>query len=647
MDGHHLGELWLCRHGPDRNVEVRVEDLAGAGYRERFVVFREPLERDNLDLGRFLRDLDEARVADLAAKLAGNRTFLVFTAAREKLGRAEARLRGLGVLVELGPLPADLLLEGLLRLASRRRAADSGETDRFLASSGQRIVDHLKSMPRIARFVHETLADVAHGRVELAAALGRADSLEKWFLQDLAERPDGFDAWCYCLALVLCHAADRAGSVSWSHFDALRQELRRYLERQLRCSRAPRAVHTLCRESTLCDAVRAEIVQPGFPEACSIRFRHASYPDHLWRVLLGPGRALLGMLRPLLGALAQSGEPYLRTLAAQVTGRSGELDPNMLVLSAFDRDEAPLGPLFQGILASEDERYRSHCLLRLRERATGGNLVRAKLAIRSLVDIGNVDLALALAELRAVCAGKLAPLFTWESLGPSIAKLEDEGRVGAEAREVLNRVRIGNLRGFLAEALSARSLDLLDAVRYSLVGLCLNRGTLEVISALPAWTAEQDDANGSPLGPLVAVLFLQLFGVLAYLERFKVPGGEEKNRFFSPVLSGAAAPEDAATLARFLTSVYANLAAFPGAIREGLRRRWLALLKDWAQQVAGGEELRDAVIDLFRELLATGSADLRREVLRLLRHDPDFARPGSDLAALAVSAITGERRHRT
>jgi hypothetical protein len=632
---HPCTELWLCRHGPDRNVEVRVEDLASKSYRQRMVVFREPLEHENTDLDRFIRELGEERLAEIARRLAEVSSFLVFTAETGKLAGAEARLRGLGVLVEVRPLHPDLLREGLERLAGRLQLTDRSEVERLLARSGQRIVEHLKTIPRVARFVHETLADVAHGRVDLEAALSRADSLESWFLQDLQETVEGFDAWCYCLALVLCHAANRSESLPWIEFDALHRALKRFLESHLRIARAPRNAHTLCRENALCRAARAEIDKPEFPEACSIRFRQASYPAQLWRVLLGPGRALLGMLRPLLAALGQAEEPYCRILAAQITGRIGELDPNRLVLPLLGRDGTALGPLFQGILASEDTRYRAHCMSGLRKIECGAGAARATGAVRALVDIGRVDFEAALCELCAVCASELAPRISWESLGPAIARLEDDARVDTAAVRTLGNIKLGNLRQLLAQALPPRCVQLLDAVRFSLVGLCLYRGPVQVLSRLRAYEADDEAA----LGRLFALVFLHSTGVFAYLEILSPSAGTEVCNL---MLASAAALEDTAELARFLTWAHVSLGALPGALRQGLRGRLLALVKDWLRQGVRDEELRQTVLRLLRHLLAAESGDLRSEILHLLRRDPDLARPDSDLKALAVEAITGE-----
>ena len=627
-------ELWLCRHGPDRNVEVRVESLAGETYRQRLVVFREPLEHENADLDRFIRELGEERLAEIGRKLAEVSSFLVFTAETGKLAGAEAKLRGLGVLVEVGPLHPDLLREGLERMAGRLQLADRSEVERLLAHSGQRIVEHLRTMPRIARFVHETLADVAHGRVDLDAALSRADSLESWFLQDLLETAEGFDAWCYCLALVLCHAANRFESLPWIEFDALHRALERFLDRQLRNGRTPRAAHTLCRESALCRAARAEIDKPEFPEACSIRFRQASYPAQLWRVLLGPGRALLGMLRPLLASLDLAEEPYCRTLAAQITGRIGELDPNRLVLPLLGRDGTALGPLFQGILASEDERYRAHCMLRLREIECGSGIARAGAAVRALVDIGKVHFDAAMGELCAVCASELAPRISWESLGPAIARLEDDARVDIAAARTLGNIKLGNLRQLLAQTMPPRCVQLLEAVRFTLVGLCLHRGTMPVVSRLRSWTS----ADGAAPGPLFALVFVHNSGVFAYVETLRPPAGADVSNL---VLADAAAPEDTAELAGFLIWCYVALGTLPGALRQGLRGRLVAQLKDWLLQGADDVKLRPTVLRLLRHMLAAESGDLRSEVLHLLRRDPDLTRQGSEPKALAVEAIIG------
>ncbi len=636
---HPCRELLLCRHSLVRNVQVRFEDFARSRYAGTVIVLRDALASDNVDLTRFVRTLDEARLSALAAKLGASNVFVVLTAEGATLADAEAKLRGLGVLAEVAPLPGDLLGEGLAQLARRLPAFAEGTQElrdavqRLLAEQGTPIAARLGTMPRIARFVQEALVEVAAGRVKLEHALEHADDLQSWLLRDL---PQDFEAWCYALALALCYAAAQPGRLSWTQFDRFREELTRYLERRLRRGRTERAPAVLCHGFVHCQSARAEIAQPVFPEVCTVRFRDEGYPRRLWEILLGPGKSLLGLIRPLLSTLASAKEPFLRDLSTQIVGRMGELAPLDLVLPLIERDGVPLGALFRGILSSADEGYRLRCMQQLRAAMIGRRPDLSRKAVAALIVIGQVDLRMALAELRALCTGELSPAIDREVLARAVAGLEERAPENPDARQLLVQLQRGNPRGLLTKILPARLFALVDSVRFTLVGLCVARGPIEVLAGLASWRAEP------ALGTFLAVLFLRTWGVFEYLERFKSPSAADDGRQYSPILSWSSA-DDTETLAEFLAAAYVDLAALPGALRQGLRRRWVEVLKDWAGQAAGAGEHRDAIVSLLRALLVSDRAGVGSEVLRLLRLDPLFTRPGSELAALAIDALTAPR----
>jgi hypothetical protein len=93
-------------------------------------------------------------------------------------------------------------------------------------------------------------------------------------------------------------------------------------------------------------------------------------------------------------------------------------------------------------------------------------------------------------------------------------------------------------------------------------------------------------------------------------------------------------------LGGFLEMLYLHTSPFPGVLRQALRKRWLAALKSWARQACSAPPCRAMIIDLFDGLISAESPEVRQEVLRLLKFDPDFAKLGSDLEALAIEIIT-------
>ena len=145
----------------------------------------------------------------------------------------ERRLESLGHPADLTPPAPDLLHRALHSFSARLpQQGGRGEAVRsFLADHATDLARELRTIPRIARFVHEYLAEVAAGNLPLHQALGRMDDLSQWLTADLA---GDLDAQAAVLALVFGSAVPPAAGMPFFAFDDLRRRITELLRRELR-----------------------------------------------------------------------------------------------------------------------------------------------------------------------------------------------------------------------------------------------------------------------------------------------------------------------------------------------------------------------------------------------------------------------------
>lgn len=641
-----ISGVLLCRR-LDGAVRVDFNELAGGepAYHNHLLIFKDAFALDNADLQRFFAELTTTTRQSYAGRLKGAGSYLVFTSDPSKVKRSESLL-SLGILQQLSrPAPddlaksfqrqADYLVSDLGEIAIQ---ADKGKIQEVIDSEGKALAEELGTFPRVARFVRDYLLGIAQGRLTSSQALERMDDLRQWLLSDLTE---DLDAFCATLALVLCSAKPRPQGVPWLQFEQVRREVVAALRRELRHTSRNREVRTLFHETVL-EKARAEIVRSPFPEADLIRFADENYPTRLWQVLIGPGRNLLALLRPLLHNMLHEREPFLREVAAQALGRIGQLDSALVTNPLLEdwvygeqSDQTDLlGQLLQGVVSSGDRSYRDGCLARLRRIAVGGNLKAARAAVVSLRGVGSVDLRAALAGLRHVLEDRVE--MAWDFLRQAERMLREYE--GAVRREELREAGWAVLSaGFATE----EGAFILGAVQYTIAGLMFSALDLTaVLEGLAEWIAE----DKKDLAPLTAYLFLHERGLANLMQRYRVTLDRDWqelpvrcDRIVYALGTGGEAIKRAQTL---LCRVFRTLSRFPGLFREILREELFIRLKGWAREACEVPELRGAVVQLLAGLYNSQETELGDAIDRWLRGDRDFANRQSELYKLAVDVLT-------
>lgn len=638
----------------DALVQVDLNRTASGGsFRGQVLLFEDALAGENSDLKAFLRSVDSVRLATLAERLKKNGSAVVFTVATHTIVEHEKRLENLGILKRAAPPSQDLILGALRHFVDRLplvgEQADSMAA--FLSEYEEHLAVQLKTIPRVARFVHEYLGEVAAGNLTLRQAFSRMDDLSQWLTNDLV---GDLDAQAAVLALTLGSAVPPASGIPWFPFDHLRRRITELLRTELRLPEdEPRSPAGLGRAVFL-ERARAHVVAMPSPLPDLVRFRDDRYPQQLWQALLGPAREFAALLLPLLQDLTLDSDLFLRSMAASSLGRLSQISPGSLATSILQQwargrstPEDLLGFFVQGVVASEEKNYRDFCLGALRNLAFEDDAEVAEVAVHSLRFLGRPDLALPVRELCIIARARL-PIQTerLRLVEREVVAAEEEIRRGANSRRVSGELRALHAKSqiiMIAALVPEERIRLLGAIQYSLAGVLFSQGgdPGPVLRELTSWMKSEP----AKIAPLCAYLFLHRRGLIDLLDRHKWISGsfgtEASSRF---LLSASRGPENAEVLREFLVTIFQALQVFPGLFRFILEQRFLQIMKSWSQESCKVVGLRPVVAGLLFSLLGSENAYLGKMIEHLLRGDPQFTARGSRLRALAVDALNGEGR---
>jgi hypothetical protein len=669
--GWHLRQRGRCvdatllAESPDRRVRIDVRHLAARddGLKNRLVIFPSAFSRADPEVTRLFETTDRAGWQQLGEQLRARGAYLVFTDPGDAgdAGLAEGLQAAQGVHRRLSPHPQELLADELERKLETSVGADGADPELLAALREGRewVLGTFRYAPQVCEFVDHYL-ELATPGLELAEAWRRMRNADCRIFQDL---DSDFEGWSFAFTLALAQCGGEAGGVAWVDVDRLHRHVRQWLRRDLNLRYADAQgadvdadadADTRLEFSDTRLLKRAHAVLETGALSYRVRFRDGAAPEEMWRAMLSRHpRALLTVL-PGLRALAERGGEELQTLrvlAARIVGRIGEMDAARITLPLMDQwahsgsqhRQAALGPLVDGVLGSQAERYRDACLRHLQalqRAAASGDDADAHLpgVIAAWSWVGDHDLARAMGELGAIARERLVPMIEdtqrIERLLRKVERAQPQSAQGAAAlrschavlRDVASRIYAEHGRVFLG-------------VQFSLASLCVTRGPVPVFTELRKWIVD----GGWKAGVVVALMFLNERGIADQLEQSRVEigsaaGGPEAS--CNPLVACLAEGEaEVRQTARFLGELYESLKT-PFAASSHLQRYCVeslqAHLLDWVRDALPVPEHAAAMRSLFESLSRTHDGILRDPLVSLLA-GPELTGDDRGLRAFAAS----------
>ena len=633
-----------------RRVRLELQKIAGAvkEFGQRAIIFSQIGETENRDLLDLFSRLKKTELNTLTDTLKKSDSFFLFTVDLPHIISLKDDLQGLGILHEVSPPSVKLLERGLDKkverfLSDRKISLEQAQAARsFIDENKAILLERLPRMSQMALFIERYLLQLIdeNQELDLRAAIDLVASPEKWFLQDLGK---DFEAWCFVFTLGLCLCGSETDGVPWMEFETFRREIEKCLSRELRTWRQqPEAPFSkLLSEQSLLEKCRIQIVREAVIGDL-VRFADRSYPAELWRVFTRSNHRILALILPVLQKLAWSENVQIRARAARMLGRMGEINPTLITMPTIRewveaeplRQKAAVGYLYEGILASPDESYRQLCWHRLEHLSLGDGdaLITAIAVYKQLGQSGGEHLATAITKLGEITERNFTD---WLERVKIIEKfLADYMRKQKDWQERLFADKRGRTLKELRRLLNAAYKEdgnILFAICYSLVALCLPVNTFEVMVELNNWF--QQGRKG--LAALTSWIFWMEEGIADRLDKYQIPAtdistldGTVYNCHPLVVSLGRAAQNDPQVIsqtARFLVATYIQFDDFfPPPMRQYLRRKFLWHLKIWADNAWRVQEYRQVMKNLYVELLRSSHTELVRDLTMQLKSDSEF-----------------------
>ena len=492
--GTRLAEHTLVAGPLGPKVEI---DLCEISLARQTLIFADGFRNHDL-LGFFSRN-DTVEWEQLTKKLRENEAYLIFTAEPDAVAGFQAVRRDIP---QLAPARVgdglDLRMKWL-----ERQGLLTPEHIRQLTENRERLLDNLKTLSRVARFLDQ----FTDGDADLDAALQRFHDIPFWFSKHLAA---DLDAWCFALTLALAHVVRNGSGVGWYEFERIHRAVAGQIQPGARTS------PSLSDESLLRRA-RAEVSREPSRLGDAVRFIDRSYAPVIWQTLATNHRRVLTALIPTLRTVAEDergpGSYAVRSLAAQMLGRIGELDPfsiSIPLVQHWAGSQRPLvGRLLQGMRTSTNRAYQQ-AAIGVVDSLTADSGDDAKTqdglltAISAYSLLGEQELEPAMERLGAIAAQKLAPVMANLHEIEQLMEQVDKRLCGADSPQAAEGLLQERFQlGDIAERLSAQQAALLRPVEQAVVYLCLTADPVEVLHEMRKWIAQ-----GARTAAMVALLFL-------------------------------------------------------------------------------------------------------------------------------------------
>ena len=621
----------------------------------RFVIIKDAFAERNQDLLAFIRQLQEYSLDQFANKLRKKNSYLILTTATSELPLPLQKSSMSGACYELQHLSETLLTEGLMQWLEVLSTGDNISASRleFIRQPEhmQVLIARLKTMPRIVRFVEQFLNSTAVDTdLNLEDEIRRFEDISIWFERELTK---DFEFWCFTLSLALVHWQRNATASRWYEFEMIRRSVRSCLRgdpelfppRKYPAEEPPtdsRAATAVLIDDIFLETCRAEIAKDPYGLGDQIFFKDPSYVQKLWDLILRHHRRVLGILLKHFCEVAGDPETdYVRReLYAQIIGRIGEIDPDLISISLIDRwvnaDAVRLGAgvaaLYEGILASKDERYQKYMLTYLETLTNSESRGREEknrllTAIAVCARVGSHDLSLAMNGLKRIVLRKLAPAMRdANDIQTYLERTEQKYKGKLSAADAVKLTIYQEMLKDWAERMYNQQSRTFVGVQYALCSLALNAGPIKVFRELRRWIETSDQQTGG----LIALMFLCKDGIAetlgtAQLEISLDESSLETSQTASPILLALTADhESVVEMGRFLVTLYESFTAsfvYPRQFIEYLKTSLMFQVSLWIEAALSTESYCKAMEELLGELVKIHNSIMFDPIYRLVQSD--------------------------
>ena len=621
----------------------------------RFVIFKNAFADRNQDLLAFVRQLKEFSLDQFANKLRKKNSYLILTTATSELPPPLQGSTMSGACYELQHLSEELLADGLIQRLDVLSASDDISASRLAfiqqSENAQVVIAQLKTMPRIVRFVEQFLNSTAVDTdLNLEDEIRRFEDIGVWFQGELTK---DFEFWCFTFSLALVHWQRNATAARWYEFEKIRRSVRtclkgdaelfpprKYLNEDLPTD--SRVATAVLIDDIFLETCRAKIEKDPYGLGDQIFFKDPSYSQKLWDLMLRHHRRVLGILLKHFCEVAGDPETDYETreLYAQIIGRIGEIDPDLITVTLIDRwvnaDAVRLGAavaaLYDGILASKDERYQKYLLTyldTLTNSESHGREEKNRLltAIAVYARVGNQDLTLAMNGLKRIVLRKLAPAMRdANDIQTYLERTEQKYKGKLSAADAVKLTIYQEMLKDWAERMYNQQSRTFVGVQYALCSLALNAGQIKVFRELRRWIETSDQQTGG----LIALMFLFKDGIAetlgtAQLEISLDESSLQTSLTASPILLALTSDhESVVEMGRFLVTLYESFTAsfvYPRQFSEYLKTSLMFQLSLWIDAALGTESYRKAMEELLSELVKIHNSIMFDPIYRLLQSD--------------------------
>lgn len=662
---------------PGLKIDLR-KIAKDADFSHTVLIFEQFFADGNADLREFFSNFDERELPGLSKALYDQNTFFIFTTNNEKIQAYAPNLTRTGILCTQPRLPKEQL-EAWFFSRARSCAEMEGRTAEELETLFAGEKDEINRLfeiwqiPLLNEFINRYLLRIleSNGEITVKKAAQWLEGSDKWFLDELTSSTENpsresayldFELWCFVLTLTLTQCVrettDSASSaaVSWIFFEQFREKITDALRIRLGIPYPKKiTLKNYVSEQRWLSASGAEIYPDPDFQIDMIRFKNPRQAEQIWEVLLKNARRVLLMLRPVLEKMATEPHPGIRSTAARILGRIGEIDIEEItfditgewIRSGKARQMATVGYLYEGVLSSQNTIYRDLCWKYLEGMHDRGPKAREGriqnglwTAIATYKQIGKYMLPETMKQLRKISESTLTDQTQLEKQVaklPSQVAQEIERRIKDSAPELAG-ADFHSFRHWVAKDLWNDLRKELLAIyenhpyfmvfKYTLISLCLDVGSFRVFGELHGWF-KSDNAE---LKMLIALNFFREEGIAETLGRYKVElppssPSAEKPELMNVIVDDMTHSEDASgKMAAFLEDVFCAFEVSGSSlVKSYYRQQFLQILKGWAKESLQSEEHREVMVELFTLFLKSYISDLKNSVDDFIRGDAEFS----------------------